>query len=211
MTVLTNVLLNQLMSAAEEMEPILGGVVAGDAIKSLVSEWRHEDVNANEALFAMDTMLAELLAVRIRLAKALENNADIEALEGPAYQYGSVQELLKAISPSLLKRVEVQAECHSDDRIVAVDFNAELYFSAQLESGRLQEVLEALNGCGFSGDLPADAVAEFFSDTSTKNILDYVHTLQEAGRETGFECSIDKDSVVAWLNVNAPELVPVIS
>ncbi|MEE8058386.1 MAG: hypothetical protein V3T17_11210 [Pseudomonadales bacterium] len=99
----------------------------------------------------------------------------------------------------LLKRISIDAEAHSDDRAVKVEFDASPYFYAESENGNLKQVLENLDGCNFGCDYPADCVAEFFSENETHSLFVYMAI------NGGFECNIGKAAVIKWLEAFAPE------
>ena len=96
-------------------------------------------------------------------------------------------------------KATIRAEAHSDDRLVEIEFNAAPYFTSELKNGNLKVVIEALDGCDFGCDYPADTVVEFFADNETKRLFDYMNF------KGGYECNIKKEDVVAWLNEFAPE------
>lgn len=97
----------------------------------------------------------------------------------------------------------ITAEAHSDDRKVEVTFDASEYFINALQNGELEAELYQLKNCDFGGDYPADNVASFFFNSTTKRINDYLEF------NSGFECNIDVDSVKAWIKVCAPDLLSV--
>ena len=100
----------------------------------------------------------------------------------------------------------VKAEAHSDDYNVQVEFDAADWF----EQASDQEIVELVN-CGWGGDYPADAVAEFLSDADLglSKLFDYLHAIANDPSKkdcNGFECHIDPDKAAAWLNANRPQL-----
>lgn len=108
-------------------------------------------------------------------------------------------------SPTLQANAPViTAEAHSDDRKVEVSFDASKYFLNALIDGDLEKELCRLKDCDFGGDYPADEVAQFFFESTTKRISDYLNF------SDGFECNIDVDSVKEWLKQYAPDLLSVL-
>ena len=68
-----------------------------------------------------------------------------------------------------------------------------------LEQDKLSKVLEDLDSCGFGGDCPADEVAEFFEDSVTKKLFDYMEF------SSGYECYVDRKTVAQWLRSASPK------
>lgn len=99
-------------------------------------------------------------------------------------------------------RLRVDAEVHSDDRRVEVDFDAAPWF-AQASDDDIR-FLQA-DGWGFSET--ADVVALHFGDSHPRIgfLFEYLDTFSE-GDSIGFECHVDPDSAMAWLKVNRPDL-----
>ncbi len=63
----------------------------------------------------------------------------------------------------------IPAECHSDDRCVEIQFDAQSYFEWSSD-----ETLLELAECGFGSDYPADRVAEFYIDGKTAELYEYI-------------------------------------
>jgi len=99
----------------------------------------------------------------------------------------------------------IPAECHSDDYVVELKFDARRYFE-QASDLVLQELWE----CDFGGYYPADNVAEFFQKTSTEAMFDYLlhknRNCDVTGEITGFECRVDSDAAKLWIQKNRPNL-----
>lgn len=102
----------------------------------------------------------------------------------------------------------IQAECHSDDFITKAEFDATTWFE-QASDGEI----EALAGCGWRGDYPADDVARYFEETETREVFDYVAMNPKMlnGDPVGFECSVDEAAAMAWLKEHRPEVCERIS
>lgn len=93
----------------------------------------------------------------------------------------------------------IRAETHTDDRTFEIDFDATPWF----EQATPQEIVDLLN-CDWGGGYAADAVAEFFNGTNQEitNMFHYIYSLK--GADVGFECHVDEDDAVAWLDQNRP-------
>ena len=90
----------------------------------------------------------------------------------------------------------IQAEAHSDDRVVEVIFDAQQWF----EQASDDEIL-ALRDCGFGGDYPSDAVALFTAehDEKVKRLFTYLDILGEGRKTMGFECHVEESDAEVWL------------
>jgi len=100
------------------------------------------------------------------------------------------------------KHFKIKAECHSDDRNVEVEFDAEPWFEQVSKDGVLK-----LASCGWGGDYPADEVATFMSDSVTRiadmfKYLEVIHGDPSKKDAQGFECHVDRDDVLIWLKKN---------
>lgn len=94
----------------------------------------------------------------------------------------------------------ISAKVHSDDHVVSEEFDATWYFN---QATFLD--LVSLEKCGWSGDYPADAVAEFCRKRCKKlfNYLELVNSDQR-GDLIGFECHINRAHVMQWLSKHRP-------
>lgn len=107
---------------------------------------------------------------------------------------------------------QVKATCYSDDRNVEIDFDAASFFANELnETQTLKNSIECLDACNFSGDYATDAIAEFYSESQTKELFDYLSTVNKKETKCGFFCSVEKGDVVAWLKAYKPEYVELIN
>lgn len=104
--------------------------------------------------------------------------------------------------------MKIRAECHSDDHVVRVEFNAASWFDQATDDD-----IKRLVDCGWAHDYPADNVAEFFADTTTADLFGYLDiTRRQRARPTiGFECSVNEDDARAWLSENRPALLESLS
>jgi hypothetical protein len=98
----------------------------------------------------------------------------------------------------------IPSECHSDDRTIEIEFDTAAWF-AQAEPS----AIIALADCGWGGDYAADAVADFFSDTTTSDLFTYIRLMQQRRtRETiGFECNVTESDARTWLAANRPDVL----
>lgn len=94
------------------------------------------------------------------------------------------------------KEQMIHAECHSDDYVVEVKFDATLWL--ETASGR---EIKALRECDWGGDYPADAVAQFMAcyDPNVKRLFDYLGIIAGRKEAAGFECHVDRQDAIAWL------------
>jgi hypothetical protein len=101
----------------------------------------------------------------------------------------------------------IKAEAHSDDHVFTTTFDATAYF----EQASDQQISE-LQACGFGGDYPADAVAQFHADTNKdlEAMFDYLARIANDPSKkdcSGFECHVDESDAQAWINANRPHLI----
>jgi hypothetical protein len=96
----------------------------------------------------------------------------------------------------------ISAEAHSDNHASEVRFNAAPFF----EQASDEEIL-ALAKCDWGGDYPADRVAEFMADgcADLRDMFRYVEAAHKV-KDMGFECHVDEDDAMRWLDQNWPEL-----
>ena len=100
----------------------------------------------------------------------------------------------------------IGATCHSDDRVIEVDFDATKWF----EEATDEDILE-LSDCGWGGDYPADSVAIFMADHNPEiesmfRYLEYISQRLSKEDESGFECHVDDADAKAWIKTNRPQL-----
>jgi hypothetical protein len=96
----------------------------------------------------------------------------------------------------------IAAKVSSDDGNINIEFNALDYFESELANGNIETVTEALDGCDFGSDYPTDTIAEYFSDTTTERLFNYLENINEDKvRETlmGFDCVINSEHFFTWL------------
>lgn len=97
----------------------------------------------------------------------------------------------------------IRAECHSDDYVFEVDFDATAALSATSDAEWLE-----LARCGFGGDYPADDVARAAADdvAGLETLFEYC-----ASHDVGFECHVEADDALAWLSEHRPALADVVA
>ena len=86
----------------------------------------------------------------------------------------------------------IHAECHSDDGVLAADFDA-TPFIAQASDKEIAN----LRDCDWHGDYAADDVAQFMADLdpNVQRVFDYL----DIRGDMGFECHINGSEAEAWL------------
>lgn len=98
----------------------------------------------------------------------------------------------------------IRAECHSDDHVVEVAFDATIWF----EQASDKEILD-LAAVEWGGDYPADDVAIWMADRNGDIARMFTYLEMVAGRRNspGFECHIDGMDAMGWLGEHRPHLV----
>ena len=97
----------------------------------------------------------------------------------------------------------VPAKCYSDDQLVEVKFDA----APWLKKATTKEILK-LADCGWGGDLEADQVALDMAgkDNDIAFMFKYIEVRKRSGQDIGFECHVQEDEALAWLNKNRPRV-----
>ncbi len=95
----------------------------------------------------------------------------------------------------------IEAEAHSDDHYYEIKFNAVLWFIHATDD----EIL-ALARCGWRGDYPSDAVAQWTTDHAgghdgLQDLFKHIEVASKTGT-MGFECSVSSDQAMPWLLTN---------
>jgi hypothetical protein len=103
----------------------------------------------------------------------------------------------------MAKKFAVPAECHSDDHAAEVKFDA----APWLKRASTKEILK-LADCGWGGDYGADQVAMDMAnkDADIAFMFKYVEARKRSGQDIGFECHVQEDEALAWLNDNRPRV-----
>lgn len=102
----------------------------------------------------------------------------------------------------------LRAEVHSDDRVVEVEFDAQLWFDQASD-----DEIAALRDCDFGGDYPADAVALFAAehDEGVRRLFTYLDILGAGNKPMGFECHVVATDAETWLAEHGRSLLTVCS
>lgn len=97
----------------------------------------------------------------------------------------------------------IKAECHSDDRIYEVKFDAIKWFKQADPKD-----IYALAACDWGGDYPADEVASFMAEHSEDigAMFDYIAKVAGTRRACGFECHVESEDAMKWLTKNRPDV-----
>lgn len=122
--------------------------------------------------------------------------------EGATQAYGQLQVAvpLTELFPPVMGET-IRTEFWTDDRVVECEFDARPFFM-QATAHEIGGII----GCGYRGDYPTDAIAQYVSDkhldATLESGFDYIGLMQKAGREDapGFECSVDQESMLNWLD-----------
>jgi hypothetical protein len=93
----------------------------------------------------------------------------------------------------------IRAEAHTDDRVYEVSFDATAYF-AQASDASWRDI----HKCGWGGYFPADCVAEFM--VSQNKDLAALFDYNARARKRGFECNVEPNEAMSWLQVHRPVL-----
>jgi hypothetical protein len=102
-----------------------------------------------------------------------------------------------------IRETQISAEAHSDDYQIEATFDAFDWFEQASDA----EILE-LAEIGWGGDYAADAVAQFFEETSTQELFEY---LEDSESPPGFECHVDEKAAIHWISENRSHLLREIS
>lgn len=124
-------------------------------------------------------------------------NLDTEPKTSPEFALVDEQQWLFKQYERVFVMPVIPAKVVSDDGYVNIDFDALDYFESEYENGNIKTVMEALYGCDFSSDYPTDTIAEFFSDSSTERLFDYLIAVDRE-LNIGYSCTIDQQAAFAW-------------
>ena len=100
--------------------------------------------------------------------------------------------------------IQVKARCYDDLHIADVDFDAAGWFQQATD-----DEVSRLAKRGWGGDYPADEVAQYKRefDPQVAAMFNLIEAHNEAAkRDIGFECYVDAESAMAWLDKYRPEL-----
>lgn len=118
----------------------------------------------------------------------------------------SAADMLAAVPVIEIRGPSIAADFYTDDRAVAFNFDA-----AAWASHADSEALKALCDCGFGGDYPSDAIADWMAaqgDEAFINGFRYLDARNSASRQTtGFEVHVNKKDFGEWLLANEPAVL----
>ena len=99
----------------------------------------------------------------------------------------------------------IKAEAHSDDYVIEVDFDATPWFAQASD-----EEIAALAAIDWGGDYESDEVADYCSDVpGLVRLFDYLDNIRDDPMKKdccGFECHVDEESALNWLQQYRPLL-----
>lgn len=101
----------------------------------------------------------------------------------------------------------IPAEAHTDDERVKVEFDAIHWFQGASAHDIARLVL-----CGWGGDYPADEVAQLCANHNDglKRLFDYLAIVnQPRSGVCGFECHVNPDAAMAWLQAREKRKPPI--
>lgn len=116
--------------------------------------------------------------------------------------------ILGALDPLLAPHLPgpaVVAEFWTDDRAYEVSFDAREYLT-QATDEQLQDILDV----GYRGACATDDVAEYCAKQvlELREAFDYLDALNKSSRNTtGFECSVDSEQFLRWMDVHRRPLL----
>jgi hypothetical protein len=107
-------------------------------------------------------------------------------------------------APRSMAFMPIHAECHSDDYVVEVNFDAEPWFAQASD-----EELCALARCGWGGDYPADEIARFASEMNedVQRMFAYLELVRQKRDAPGFECHVEERAAIEWISVHRPQFL----
>ncbi len=95
----------------------------------------------------------------------------------------------------IIKYGLIRAEAHSDDQVVSESFYANEWFIEAADKDILQLVSD-----NWGRSRMADSIAQHFEDNSLLSpLFDYLATCNSIRHEMGFECTVNSDDAMAWL------------
>lgn len=97
----------------------------------------------------------------------------------------------------------VEAECHSDDRVMQVQFDA----APWLAKASCDDIVK-LVACEWKNDYPADEVAIWTAadNEDVAKMFSYLEMLGNANRTMGFECSVNGKQAMKWIKKNRQDI-----
>lgn len=97
----------------------------------------------------------------------------------------------------------VPASGHSDDWLYEVTFDAADWLARASDSE-----IRALHDCDYGHDTAADEVLVAAAKTNREiaDLLDYCRRTQQRSLHIGFECVVNREAALAWIEENRPQL-----
>lgn len=95
---------------------------------------------------------------------------------------------------------KVKAHCYTNDEQIKLDFDATEFFANALKEGTLDDIYNELYDCGWGGEFVADDIVFYYRETTTKALVDYIHSEDKRDSSVGFECHVNRESLKAWFS-----------
>ena len=128
----------------------------------------------------------------------------IQGLYGPLHW--AMTQMVKSGSEGRLSLFSpvVNANLHSDDRLMEVSFKANDYFESASDEMLLELAASGWGGCEESDAVARDA--ESAGNVSVCAIMDYVRSTRDRRNAVGFECYVNEDEAMRWIRQHRPWL-----
>jgi len=172
---------------------------------AIVVELDHDELTAN----VFQSMNNQPLIVKPSALS--ENNAaciDQQSMSLTSYPNDNFhsedsEELMESFSQAISLSCDnddfcIHAVASSDDDNISIEFDAKAYFESERSKENFLEIIQKLNECDFDADYPTDTVAEYFSDSTTKRLFTYLHSINPE-KNIGYRCTISKEDVERWM------------
>lgn len=169
-------------------------VGAAAALRAMSLHWQGHLAEGNPPTIITDDingLISELRAMQASLFARLWSSVDLG--QPPS----KVEPEAAVLTPS------IDAEVHDDGHQITAHFDAAAWFAQASE-----EDLWKLYSCGWARDYAADAVAEFYEDRDegVKQMFELVRISQKTRNPVGFECCVESDQAMAWLEIHRKPL-----
>lgn len=101
----------------------------------------------------------------------------------------------------------IRAECQTDDDVILVRFNAKRWFDTASDDD-----IVTLASSGWQNTRTSPQIVNAIRPHSSNVglIFDYVGLMAWHHKEVGFECRIQPDDAMTWIEDNRPHLLPAI-
>lgn len=157
-------------------------------------------VNINLTIEAEDGRSAADRVNKLLKSSKIYKEGTMEIVSVKTNEYTEAMMVLPKTKP------KIRAVCHSDDYAVEVEFDCVEWFEYASVSDIVNLALE-----GWGGDYSADAIADYYEEKNPDidRMFDYIYTYNGAHpRNTmGFECYINDDEALNWLQKNRPNVM----